>query len=130
MTAMSTSGNSGTSNLQELKERLSRYQQINLEVVGRKSGNVISRPVWFVFEANELSLVPVEGSDTQWYKNILQNPTVHVSARGVKGTFQVTPITNKKEVASVVEKFREKYGASGVKKYYSKFDVAVVVDLS
>ena len=29
-------------------------------------------------------------------------------------------------VASVVEKFREKYGAGDVRKYYSKFDVAVV----
>jgi hypothetical protein len=27
----------------------------------------------------------------------------------------------------VVDKFREKYGAKDVKKYYSKFDVAVVV---
>jgi hypothetical protein len=32
-------------------------------------------------------------------------------------------------VISVVEKFREKYGAKGVKKYYSKFDVAVVAKL-
>jgi hypothetical protein len=30
----------------------------------------------------------------------------------------------------VVEKFREKYGAGDVKKYYSKFDVAVVVQLT
>jgi hypothetical protein len=29
----------------------------------------------------------------------------------------------------VVEKFRAKYGASDVKKYYSKFDVAVVAQL-
>jgi hypothetical protein len=29
----------------------------------------------------------------------------------------------------VVEKFRAKYGASDVKKYYSKFDVAVVVQM-
>jgi hypothetical protein len=28
-------------------------------------------------------------------------------------------------VKSVIEKFREKYGAGEVKKYYSKFDVAV-----
>jgi hypothetical protein len=32
-------------------------------------------------------------------------------------------------VASIVEKFREKYGAKDVKKYYSKFDVAVLVRL-
>jgi hypothetical protein len=30
----------------------------------------------------------------------------------------------------VVEKFRQKYGAGDVKKYYSKFDVAMVVDLA
>jgi hypothetical protein len=32
-------------------------------------------------------------------------------------------------VSSVVENFRDKYAARDVKKYYSKFDVAVVVDL-
>jgi len=32
-------------------------------------------------------------------------------------------------VASVVEKFRGKYGAGDVKKYYSKLDVAVVVQM-
>jgi hypothetical protein len=30
----------------------------------------------------------------------------------------------------VIEEFREKYGAKDVKKYYSTFDVAVVVELS
>jgi len=34
-----------------------------------------------------------------------------------------------KAVKSVVEKFREKYGTSDVKKYYSKFDVAIVIEL-
>ena len=33
-------------------------------------------------------------------------------------------------VSSVIEKFRDKYSARDVKKYYSKFDVAVVVDLA
>lgn len=32
-------------------------------------------------------------------------------------------------VKSVIEKFREKYGAGDVKKYYSKFDVALFVEL-
>jgi hypothetical protein len=39
------------------------------------------------------------------------------------------PITGANAVKSVVEKFREKYGAKDVKKYYSKFDVAVRVDI-
>jgi hypothetical protein len=32
-------------------------------------------------------------------------------------------------VSSVVKKFRDKYGAADVKKYYSKLDVAVMAGL-
>ena len=40
--------------------------------------------------------------------------------------FQATPVTDAKAVKSVVENFGEKCGAN-LKKYYSKFDVAVVL---
>jgi hypothetical protein len=43
--------------------------------------------------------------------------------------FRAFPVTGAQVVSSVIEKFREKYGAKDVKKYYSKFDVAVVVEL-
>lgn len=109
----------------ELKERLTRYKQIELSVTGRTSGKTISRPVWFVAEGDTLYLLPVAGSDTQWYKNILHNPRMQISARGEEADFSVTPITDSADVKAVVEKFREKYGAEDVKKYYSKFDVAV-----
>ncbi len=38
-------------------------------------------------------------------------------------------MTGAEAVSSVVEKFREKYGPKDVENYYSKFDVAVVVEL-
>ena len=110
-----------------LKQRLPRYRQIKISVIGRKSGNTISVPVWFVLEREKLDLLPVQGSDTQWYKNVLQNPSIRIDARGVEARFQAVPVTDAKAVKSVVEKFREKYGAKDVKKYYSKFDAAVVV---
>lgn len=113
----------------ELKGRLTRYRQIKISVIGRKSGQTISIPVWFVLEGEKLYLLPVQGSDTQWYRNVLQNPTIRIDARGVGGEFRAVPVTDAKAVKSVVEKFREKYGAKDVKKYYSKFDVAVVVEL-
>jgi deazaflavin-dependent oxidoreductase (nitroreductase family) len=113
-----------------LKERLARYRQIKISVVGRKSGQTISIPVWFVLEGDKLYLLPVQGSDTQWYKNVLQNPSIRVDARGVEAEFRATPMTDVTAVKSVVEKFREKYGAKDMKKYYSKFDVGVVVALS
>jgi deazaflavin-dependent oxidoreductase (nitroreductase family) len=113
----------------ELKARLSRYRQIKISVVGRKSGKTISIPVWFVLEGEKLWLLPVRGSDTQWYRNVLKNPSIRIDARGVGGEFRATPVTDANAVKPVVEKFREKYGAGDVKKYYSKFDVAVLVEL-
>ena len=113
----------------DLKDRLSRYREIKITVTGRKSGRKISNPVWFVFEDDKLYLVPVQGSDTQWYKNVLKNPTISIDARGTESEFKAVSVTDKKQVSSIVEKFREKYGAGDVKKYYSKFDVAVVLQI-
>jgi len=112
-----------------LKARLTRYRQIKIGVIGRKSGQTISIPVWFVLDGTNLYLLPVQGSDTQWYKNAFRNPSIRIDARGVEAGFRATPVSDAATVKSVVEKFREKYGAKDVKKYYSKFDVAVVVEL-
>jgi deazaflavin-dependent oxidoreductase (nitroreductase family) len=113
-----------------LKDRLSRYRQIKISVTGRKSGRTISVPVWFVAEGDKLHLLPVQGSDTQWYRNTLKNPVVRIDAGDLGAEFRAMPVTDTKGVKSVIEKFREKYGAKDVKKYYSKFDVAVMVQLT
>jgi len=113
----------------DLKDRLARYREIEISVIGRKSGKTISVPVWFVLEGEKLYLLPVHGSDTQWYQNVLKNPQIRIDARGVESELQTTTVTDAKAVKSVIEKFREKYGAADVKKYYSKFDVAVVVEV-
>jgi len=112
-----------------VKERLARYRQIKISVIGRKSGTTISIPVWLVLEGEKLYLLPVEGSDTQWYRNVLQNRSIGIDARGAEQGFRADPTTDAKMVKSVIEKFREEYGANDVKKYYSKFDAAVVVEL-
>lgn len=112
-----------------LKNRLSRSREINIGVTGRKSGRVISIPVWFVMEDEKLYLLPVSGSDTQWYKNVLKKPSIRIEAGGAEAELKVAPITDAKRVASVVAKFRSKYGANDVKKYYSKFDVGVVAEM-
>jgi hypothetical protein len=116
--------------MDDLKDRLARYRQIKISVIGRKSGRTILIPVWFVLEGEKLYLLPVQGSDTQWYKHVLQNPSIRIDARGVESGFRADLVTDAQAVKSVIEKFREKYGAGDVKKYYSKFDVAVVVQLT
>src|SRR5579883_2756181 len=111
----------------EFAEALKNTDEVEITVTGRTSGRKISTPVWFVSEAETLYLLPVKGSDSAWFKNILKTPTMRLSADGKEWTAEVKPVTDKAAVQSIVEKFRKKYGADQVKKYYSKFDVAVDV---
>jgi hypothetical protein len=52
-----------------------------------------------------------------------------ISATGATVTVNPKPITDPRKVQEVVEKFRAKYGAADVQRYYSKFDVAVEIRL-
>jgi hypothetical protein len=113
----------------DLHQRLKRTYEITLSVKGRKSGRDISRPVWFVHEGNTLYLLPVQGSDTNWYKNLLVDPTLKISVNGVEISERARRITDSNRIDDIVRKFRSKYGEGDVKKYYPKTDVAVEVPL-
>ena len=113
----------------DLHQRLNKVYEITLCVKGRKSGRDIPRPVWFVHEGNTLYLLPVQGSDTNWYKNLLIDPTLKVSVNGLEASAKCKLITNSNRVDDIVRKFMSKYGEGQVKKYYTKFDVAVEVML-
>jgi hypothetical protein len=112
----------------DLHQRLNRVSEIRLSVKGRKSGRDIPRPVWFVREGNSLYLLPVQGSDTHWYKNLLVEPTLKISVNGREEIpSRGEPITDRNSVDDIVKKFKSKYGEEDVKKYYPKVDVAVEV---
>jgi len=113
----------------ELKKRLAGASEIKITVTGRKSGRAITVPIWFVLDGDNLELLPVSGSDTQWYKNVLKNSELQLETAGKRAELRAEPLTDAKQVSAVVEKFRAKYGAGDVKKYYSKFDVAVVAPM-
>ncbi len=114
----------------EFKDRLKKTEEIELTVTGRASGDKSSRPVWFVEEDGKLYLLPVKGSGTEWYKNVLKKLEITLNADGKQLKARATPITDRAKVDEIVEKFRAKYGANNVKKYYTKFDVAVEVPLA
>src|SRR6266516_158867 len=109
-----------------LKDRLSRYRGIKITVTGRNSGRAISSPVWWVLDHENLYLLPVEGSDTQWYKNGLKTPSIRINARGAEAEVKIVPVTASNQVSSVIENFRAKYGDTDATNYYSKLDVAVL----
>lgn len=113
----------------DLHHRLKSAYEVTLSVKGRKSGRDIPRPVWFVHEGNTLYLLPVQGSDTNWYKNLLVDPTLKISVNGVEVPVRGNAITDDNKVDNIVRKFKSKYGEGDVRKYYPKPDVAVEVPL-
>ena len=50
-----------------------------------------------------------------------------ISVSGVEIPARGKPITDSNRIDDIVRKFKSKYGEGEVKKYYTKFDVAVEV---
>ena len=101
--------------------------EIALTTTHRRSGRKISHPVWFVREGETLYLLPMTGSDSHRYRNVLKTPMIRLAAGGTRHSARATPVTDPTKVQEVVENFRAKYGAGNVEAYYPKLDVAVEV---
>src|SRR5216683_6952965 len=95
----------------DFRTALQSTNEIEITVTGRTSGRSLSYPVWFVLEGEKLYLLPVKGSESDWYKNLRKTPTIRLAARGKTFTTSATLITDEALVREVVEKFRDKYGA-------------------
>jgi deazaflavin-dependent oxidoreductase (nitroreductase family) len=115
--------------VEELRDSLRETDEVEITVTGRISGRESTRPVWFVEEGESLYLVPVTGSDSNWYRNLLKTPRIRVAARGSALTTDANPIEDAARVRDVIDKFRAKYGAEQVRAYYPKQDAAVAVPL-
>lgn len=89
-------------------------------MTGRTTGRKISLPVWFVREGTKLLLLPVKGSETNWYKNVLRKPTMSISASGTKAALKAQPTQGSSKV---------KYGVAEVRKYYTRSDACVELTL-
>jgi len=108
---------------------LQSAKEIEITVTGRTSGRSLTYPVWFALEGEKLYLLPVKGSDTDWYKNLRKTSTIGLATKGKTFTTSATLITNEAQIGKVLERFRDKYGKN-VKSYYPKLDVAVEVPLA
>jgi deazaflavin-dependent oxidoreductase (nitroreductase family) len=110
-------------------QSLQKTSEVDLTVTGRSTRRQITNPVWFVQENHRVYLVPVRGSDSDWFKNVLAAPQVRLATDGAAATAPAVPITDPAQVSAIVDKFRARYGADQVAQYYPKTDVAVEVDL-
>jgi hypothetical protein len=115
---------------EELKSALQDANEVDLTVTGRKTGNESSRPIWFVLEEDKVLLLPVGGTEANWYRNIHKTPAIGLRADGAELRTDAEPTEDPATVGHVAELFGEKYGADKVKEYYPNLNAAVEVSLA
>jgi hypothetical protein len=113
-----------------LRRLLEGKRELTITVRGRRSGRTHSLPVWFVLEGDTLHLLPVSGSDTNWYRNILSAAEMTLTVDGESLKVKPQPVSEASLVQQTVDRFGAKYGAGEIRRWYSKLDVAVKIALS
>src|SRR5437867_11232470 len=107
-----------------------KSRQIKISVTGRSSGRTITLPVWFVHEDDALWLLPVHGSKTQWYRNLLKNPTITIKVGKEQRTLKSKTLRGAAAVRKVIQSFGNKYTPEMITKLYpGPLDVAVQLKL-
>jgi F420H(2)-dependent quinone reductase len=92
----------------ELKSALQNANEVELTVTGRKSGRESSRPIWFVEEGDKVLLLPLGGSDNNWYKNLRKTPAIGLAADSAEFHGEAKPTEDPSAVDHVVEAFGAK----------------------
>lgn len=111
-------------------DALRETNQIDVTVTGRVTGRQISNPVWFVQEKQKIYLLPVRGAATDWFKNVRAVPSMRLTADRANVTAAATPVIDPERVQEIIERFRAKYGADQISRYYTNPDVAVEASLA
>ena len=110
-------------------DALEESNEVDLTVVGRRSGKASTRRVWFVRAEGKVQLVPIHGTDSDWYRNVEAAPTVRLGAGGRDVEARAIPVDDAQRVASIVDAFKAKYGTETFERLYPKPDAAVEVSL-
>jgi deazaflavin-dependent oxidoreductase (nitroreductase family) len=105
-------------------------REISITVTGRTTGREITIPVWFVADEHGIWLLPVYGSDTQWYRNVEKNGVITIRAGANSQHLRARLLKDPQAVNKVVERFREKYSPEEIKRWYKGLDVAVQIPLA
>jgi deazaflavin-dependent oxidoreductase (nitroreductase family) len=113
----------------DFAKSLDRRRQISITVTGRRTGRAITVPVWFVYGDGVLWLMPVYGSETQWFRNLEKDRAITIQAGEHRRDFRARLLKDAEAVNSVVRQFREKYTAEDIKRWYTRLDAAVKISL-
>lgn len=82
---------------------------IEITTTGRKTGKAHSRPIWFVVDGGRILVQAGKGGKTDWYENLLANPSAVLKAGGVTIRARATAITDPARVEQIHGLFLAKY---------------------
>ena len=100
--------------------------EAKLTVTTRKTKEPVTFPVWFVAQGTIFHLIPVRGSATNWYRNVLKNSNVTISVAGHVYTGIAQTTQERETVKQVMDLFRDKYGDRNCKNFFGERADAVV----
>jgi hypothetical protein len=83
-----------------------------------------------VLEGDRLILVPVTGTESNWFRNVEKTPSIGLKADGAEVRVEAQPTVDPTVVDYAARVFGEKYGADRVKEYYPNLNAAVEVSLA
>lgn len=115
---------------EEFAKALSGRREVNIAVRGRKSGREYSAPVSFVLKGNTIHLLPVKGSSSSWYRNVLKNRVVKIAVGDRSLEVEAAATDEPEKVNETVRLFEERFGSDYLAKWYSGRDVCVLIRLS
>jgi deazaflavin-dependent oxidoreductase (nitroreductase family) len=114
----------------EFVKALKRRREISITVTGRRTGRAITIPVWFVADDSGIYLLPVYGSETQWYKNLEKDRNINIDAGTTSQDFRAMLLKDPQAITQVIQQFREKYKPEEIERWYKGFDVAVQIPIT
>ena len=123
---MSDSGGHG-----DFLRKLKGSGEVTISVNGRKTGKKLSTVVWFISdeEQNKVTIVPVNGSKTNWFKNLERNPQIELASDGASTRATATIVKDADQAKRIVEELKQKYRSEWSESYYKPRDVHIEVSV-
>lgn len=90
-------------------EKVADESILSITTVGRKSGELHTRPIWFVYDQGKIYLQAGREGGPDWYKNLQKNPEVELAIDALVLKGQAHIVEDQAETERAHDLFRKKY---------------------
>src|SRR5487761_101331 len=81
-----------------------------ITVLGRKTNREIPVSIWFATKGDAIYLLPIQGTATEWYRNIRAHPDVKIRIEDRTFSGKTKSILDSGQVRNAIKAFKDKYG--------------------